>query len=772
MIAAMLEMLSKNPFAVYVTGMSLIVILAGIFLLSLRYYIRAKDLAPYLHKVEELIAKISELQAKIDDAQIELNGKLAAITHAEKLIQQGKDAEEWLKTSKAEIETTQKSLENVRASIEAEKVHKEDLDRQISERQQQLVALEKKAIEAEKRMEDAYKGAEAIRKESAELQVSVPRLRKELSILEEEVEKKSKEECAICDQISRQKKELEEIDDELRRVKDECLTCQSTYNRIHDEVEKANQRKAELLKDISTKSEDLKALSRDLESSRTALAAAKSEFQHITSELEKKKKQLAETSLQLENSRKVLDKANGDIEGLNGRIITRKDELERLDKRLKEMLSELAAKKFELSKMESRADQARRVLADLAARREESGEKWKNLDTALIDASKLRVPYEGMDENDWLNEFSRRLPRYGFIFDDRAIKAFHTSLKCARQTPLAVLSGISGTGKSLLPELYSAALGTNFLSVPVQPRWDSPQDLFGFYNYMEGRYKATELARLLWQFDVYNNPDAKKWKKDGVLPLNIVLLDEMNLARVEYYFSDLLSKLETRNGIDSDNDLERRKAEIEVECNAADKVDSMRHLFVSPYTLFVGTMNEDESTQTLSDKVLDRANVLRFGLPKTLAESETSSAAPNKGAFIGSWKDDGRICAAEWNAWCRPLSEATDDREEIAFLNSTVQPVLMALDKVNRAYGYRVDQAMKLYVLNYPGDYRHAVSDQLEMKILPKLNGVELQDARFIEVRNALQTAIDATRDDRLKNAFAASCNTDATFFKWRGVMR
>jgi hypothetical protein len=79
---------------------------------------------------------------------------------------------------------------------------------------------------------------------------------------------------------------------------------------------------------------------------------------------------------------------------------------------------------------------------------------------------------------------------------------------------------------------------------------------------------------------------------------------------------------------------------------------------------------------------------------------------------------------------------------------------------------------MKLYVLNYPGDYRHAVSDQLEMKILPKLNGVELQDARFIEVRNALQTAIDATRDDRLKNAFAASCNTDATFFKWRGVMR
>ena len=139
MIVDMLEMLSSNPFIVYVAGMSLVVILAGIFLLALRYYIRAKDLAPYLHKVEELTAKISELDGKIDDAEKELKDKVAEITKAERLIQQGKDAEEWLKNAKGEIETTQKNLESVRAAIETEKVHKEDLDRQISERQQQLV---------------------------------------------------------------------------------------------------------------------------------------------------------------------------------------------------------------------------------------------------------------------------------------------------------------------------------------------------------------------------------------------------------------------------------------------------------------------------------------------------------------------------------------------------------------------------------------------------------------------------------------------------------
>lgn len=658
-----------DPFVVYIVGMSLVIGLAGIFLLSLRYYIKAKDLAPYLHKIEELMAKLSELQGKIEDAEKKLKDKLAEITKAERLIQQGKDAEEWLKNAKDEIEATQKNLESVRASIETEKVRKEDLDRQISERQQQLVELEKKAVGAEKRVEDASKNAETIRKEYAELQVAVPKLQKELEGIEKELDAK-----------------------------------------------------------------------------KSLLEAVKNQFDDVTGQL---------------------NKAQGELERLNGLIAVRKEELEKLS-------VEAARTRSEVAKLKGEENVAREVLAEYAKRREESGEKWKNLDAPMINVTSLRAPYEDMDEADWLQEFSKRLSNYGFIFDARAIYAFHTSLKCVRQTPLAVLSGISGTGKSLLPELYSAALGANFLSVPVQPRWDSPQDLFGFYNYMEGRYKATELARLLWQFDIYNNPKAGKWSKDGILPLNIVLLDEMNLARVEYYFSDLLSKLETRNGIDADNAIERRKAEIEIECNAADKIDSMRHLFVSPYTLFVGTMNEDESTQTLSDKVLDRANVLRFGLPKTLARTgnDNMKNAPDKGGFIDSWRKDGRICAVEWDVWCKPLSRTTEEREAIDFLNRTVQPVLMALDKVNRAYGYRVDQAMKLYVLNYPGDYRHAVSDQLEMKILPKLNGVELQDTRFNEVRSALQTAIDATGDDSLKNAFATSCNADAAFFKWRGVMR
>jgi len=660
MIAYIFAMLPINPFIVYVVGMSLIVVLAVIFLLSLRYYIRAKDLAPYLHKVEELTAKISELNGKIEDADKVLKDKLAEVTHAERLIQQGKDAEEWLKNSKEEIEATQKNLESVRTSIEAEKVHKEDLDRQISERQQQLVELEKKAVEAEKSIED-------LRKENGELTGQVPRLRSE---------------------------------------------------------------KAEIEKEIET---------------------AKAEKE----KLETERRELSEKAAE----------AKGELERLNGQIASKKDELERITGEVGKMRGEVSALKGE-------ANVAREVIAELANRRKEQAEKWKNLDTPVVNEAALRKADETVDEKEWLEDFTNSLEPHGFVFDERAIRAFHTGLKCATHTPLVVLAGISGTGKSLLPELYSAALGANFLSVPVQPRWDSPQDLFGFYNYMEGRYKATELARLLWQFDIYNNPAAgEKWKSGG-LPLNLVLLDEMNIARVEYYFSDLLSKLETRKGIDVADDGERRKAEIELECNAADDAKAMRRLFVSPHTLFVGTMNEDESTQMLSDKVIDRSNVLRFGLPKVMIDPDgTNRKQPDKGSFMKFWADKKRIAVADWDKWCRPI-EAKNNSEELSFLRDTVLPVLLAMNEVDRAYGIRVDDAMKMYVLNYPGDYRSAVADQIEMKILPKLNGLEFQNPKFDGIKRAMTEAIDKTNDNDLIRAFEASCKEDATFFKWRGVMR
>jgi hypothetical protein len=280
---------------------------------------------------------------------------------------------------------------------------------------------------------------------------------------------------------------------------------------------------------------------------------------------------------------------------------------------------------------------------------------------------------------------------------------------------------------------------------------------------MEGRYKATELSRLLWQFDKYNNEKAKELYTTQT-PVSLVLLDEMNLARVEYYFSDLLSKLEIRTGLNTDNADDRRKAEIELECNAMSKADQSRRLFVDLNTLFIGTMNEDESTQTLSDKVLDRANVIRFGRPSKLA------VAPQKDKFLNlSAGSQTPITFQNWRKWCTKTLSPADSNN----IKRTVTELNDAMSAVGRPFGHRVNLAINRYMAVYPGPYNEALSDQIEMKILPKLNGLDSQVDGFHQVMQKLSGVIEGLKDDALMKAFKASCDhASASFFKWRGVMR
>lgn len=104
-------------------------------------------------------------------------------------------------------------------------------------------------------------------------------------------------------------------------------------------------------------------------------------------------------------------------------------------------------------------------------------------------------------ETEFINSFTNFLNDQGLSFPSRAIKSFHTSLKVQDISSLAILAGISGTGKSELPRQYANFIGAQFLMLPVQPRWDFPQDLLGFYNYVEQKYKPTDLMCGLYQFN-------------------------------------------------------------------------------------------------------------------------------------------------------------------------------------------------------------------------------------------------------------------------------
>jgi hypothetical protein len=355
------------------------------------------------------------------------------------------------------------------------------------------------------------------------------------------------------------------------------------------------------------------------------------------------------------------------------------------------------------------------------------------------------------------------------VFPERIVHAFHTALKTGDISPLVVLAGISGTGKSELPRHYADGMGFHFLLSAVQPRWDSPQDLFGFYNYLERRYKATELARALVQFERFNQKTFKEVfeganidnRSDRML---LVLLDEMNLARTEYYFSEFLSKLETRRMVNERVDSDRGRAEIELDMGGTSK-DGNRGLRIYPgkNVLFVGTMNEDESTQSLSDKVIDRATVLRFGRPKKT--NPQMSGAQEAPVSTG-------LTLLQWEGW---LHKPDDLKDHAHTVDGWIDKLNDALDRLGRPFAFRVDRSIRSYIANYPRWvaewHKRAMADQIEQRIFPKLRGIEPDQGEAPHTLSVIGNIIDELEDDPLKQAFQKSYRDQSTFL-FRGVVR
>jgi len=356
----------------------------------------------------------------------------------------------------------------------------------------------------------------------------------------------------------------------------------------------------------------------------------------------------------------------------------------------------------------------------------------------------------------------------GLVFPERVLHGFHTSLKAGDISPLVVLAGISGTGKSELPRHYADGMGIHFMLTAVQPRWDSPQDLFGFYNYLEKRYKATELTRALVQFERFNQGVFESAFEGAKIDnrsdrMLLVLLDEMNLARTEYYFSEFLSKLETRRMVDEQTQSDRARAEIELDMGGSLKNQKTLRLYPSRNVFFVGTMKEDESTQSLSDKVIDRASVLRFGRPKKTNPELTGAvkARPTHG-----------LTFKQWMSWIQPLTNLNTHASEV---DAWIEQLNGALDRLGRPFAYRVDRAIRSYIANYPrwvpNWHKRAMADQIEQRIFPKLRGVEPEQGEATQALRTIGSIVDQLDDEPLKKSFVVSHQNQSTFL-FRGVVR
>jgi len=175
-------------------------------------------------------------------------------------------------------------------------------------------------------------------------------------------------------------------------------------------------------------------------------------------------------------------------------------------------------------------------------------------------------------------------------------------------TKLVLLQGISGTGKTSLPYCMGKYFENETTIASVQPSWKDRSELFGFYNEFTKKFNETEVLCRIYESNFEDN-------------INIVVLDELNIARVEYYFAEMLSVLEL-----PDHESWKIQLVSNVWGNDPAKLVDGR-LSIPENVFYVGTANNDDSTYSVSDKVYDRAFTINlnakgiaFDAPETTAK--------------------------------------------------------------------------------------------------------------------------------------------------------
>lgn len=153
---------------------------------------------------------------------------------------------------------------------------------------------------------------------------------------------------------------------------------------------------------------------------------------------------------------------------------------------------------------------------------------------------------------------------------------------------LLILEGISGTGKTSLPYSFSRFVNNPATIISVQPSYRDRTELLGYFNEFSKKFNETEFLRALYEAGYREDP-------------NLIVLDEMNLARIEYYFAEMLSVLEMPSHDEWQLDL----VPTSWESDPAKILDGK--IKVPDNIWFIGTANNDDSTFTITDKVYDRA---------------------------------------------------------------------------------------------------------------------------------------------------------------------
>ena len=208
----------------------------------------------------------------------------------------------------------------------------------------------------------------------------------------------------------------------------------------------------------------------------------------------------------------------------------------------------------------------------------------------------------------------------GLYYTLDTIRVFFAAMGTGK---IIILEGISGTGKTSLPYALGRFFQHNAAICSVQPSWRDRSELLGYYNDFTHKFTETEFLRAIYE---------ATYRDD----INLVVLDEMNLARIEYYFAEFLSIMEMPN-----------VAEWNISLVAAPRSDDPKHvndgrLLIPQNIWFVGTANNDDSTFTITDKVYDRAMSLFFDNKGIEFKAPFTEALPLPYSYLKSLFDNAK----------------------------------------------------------------------------------------------------------------------------------
>ena len=285
--------------------------------------------------------------------------------------------------------------------------------------------------------------------------------------------------------------------------------------------------------------------------------------------------------------------------------------------------------------------------------------------------------------NDFRNYAAYRLKLYYEIAD---IRRFVAGLALSH---IIILQGMSGTGKTSLAHAFGSFIDNPSTIIPVQPMWKERTDLVGYYNEFTKKFNETLLLEKMYEAN---------YSED----MYITVLDEMNIARIEYYFAEFLSLLELP-------DPEERYIDV-----VSDKWDSDPsqlkdgRIKLPPNMWFIGTANNDDSTFAISDKVYDRAMILNLD-----TKSERYIAP----------KTDKRYLS------CEQFSALVDEAIEEYRISNRNMKRLEQLDQYliehfHITFGNRIMKQIKTYIPVYVscgGEELEALDDILSKKVIRKL---------------------------------------------------